>query len=93
MYRFISKLGTGQFGKVNKAVWTDGKEKVEVAVKTLTDSGNTVKFLQEAAIMVQFKHPNILTLHGVVSAGDPVSYDSLGSTTIFTQFLYCYEHL
>ena len=44
-----------------------------MAVKTLTDSDNTVKFLQEAAIMAQFKHPNILTLHGVVSAGDPVS--------------------
>ena len=45
---------------------------MEVAVKTLTDSANTVKFLQEAAIMAQFRHPNILTLHGVVSAGDPV---------------------
>ncbi|CAI8022472.1 Ephrin type-A receptor 3 [Geodia barretti] len=68
---FVSRLGTGQFGKVNKAVWTDGDEEtVEVAVKTLTDSANTVKFLQEAAIMAQFKHPNILTLHGVVSAGE-----------------------
>ena len=46
---------------------------MEVAVKTLTDSANTVKFLQEAAIMAQFRHPNILTLHGVVSAGHPVS--------------------
>ena len=46
----------------------------DVAVKTLTDSANTVKFLQEAAIMAQLKHPNILTLHGVVSVGDPVSY-------------------
>ena len=44
-----------------------------MAVKTLTDSANTVKFLQEAAIMAQFRHPNILTLHGVVSAGHPVS--------------------
>ena len=43
-----------------------------MAVKILTDSDNTVKFLQEAAIMAQFKHPNILTLYGVVSAGDPV---------------------
>ena len=77
-YRFVSRLGTGQFGKVNKAVWTDGDEEtVEVAVKTLTDSANTVKFLQEAAIMAQFKHPNILTLHGVVSAGEPVSSDTL----------------
>ena len=70
--RFVSRLGNGQFGKVNKAAWTYGDKQVEVAVKTLTDSANTVKFLQEAAIMVQFRHPNILTLHGVVSAGDPV---------------------
>ena len=46
---------------------------MEVAVKTLTDSANTVKFLQEAAIMAQFKHPNVLTLYGVVSTGDPVN--------------------
>ena len=46
---------------------------MEVAVKTLTDSANTVQFLQEAAIMAQFRHPNILTLHGVVSTGDPVN--------------------
>ncbi|CAI8022479.1 Ephrin type-A receptor 1, partial [Geodia barretti] len=44
---------------------------MEVAVKTLTDSANTVKFLQEAAIMAQFKHPNILTLHGVVTTTEP----------------------
>ena len=54
-------------------MWIIGSEKQDVAVKTLTDSANTVKFLQEAAIMAQFKHPNILTLHGVVSVGDPVS--------------------
>ena len=71
--RFISHLGSGQFGSVSKGVWIIGSEKQDVAVKTLTDSANTVKFLQEAAIMAQFKHPNILTLHGVVSVGDPVS--------------------
>ena len=71
--RFISHLGTSQFGSVSKAVWRHDSEQRDVAVKTLTDSANTVKFLQEAAIMAQFKHPNILTLHGVVSAGNPVS--------------------
>ena len=45
---------------------------VEVAVKTLAESGDIVKFLQEAAIMAQFKHPNIVALHGVVSHGTPV---------------------
>ena len=71
--RIISHLGSGQFGSVSKAEWGSGRRQMTVAVKTLTDSANTVKFLQEAAIMAQFRHPNILTLHGVVSAGHPVS--------------------
>ena len=31
-----------------------------------------VKFLQEAAIMGQFFHPNVVKLHGVVTKEDPV---------------------
>ena len=30
--------------------------------------------LQEAAIMGQFHHPNIIKLHGVVTVGEPVSW-------------------
>ena len=74
-YRIVSHLGSGQFGSVSEAEWRNGRRQTTVAVKTLTDSANTVMFLQEAAIMAQFKHPNILTLHGVVSAGHPVSCD------------------
>ena len=33
-----------------------------------------VKFLQEAAIMGQFLHPNIVKLHGVVTVDQPVSH-------------------
>ena len=50
--------------------------KVEVAVKTLkegSDEEDRVKFLQEAAIMAQFKHANVVVLHGVVTHGQPVS--------------------
>ena len=36
---------------------------------------------REAAIMAQFTHPNVLTLHGVVSKGDPVR--SLPQMTIY----------
>ena len=32
-----------------------------------------MKFLQEAAIMAQFKHPNVVSLYGVVTQGKPVS--------------------
>ena len=32
-----------------------------------------VKFLQEAAINGQFRHPNVVMLMGVVTVGKPVS--------------------
>ncbi len=50
---------------------------VEVAVKTLKEGAGEeerVKFLQEAAIMGQFKDPNVVTMYGVVTAGEPVSH-------------------
>ena len=49
---------------------------VEVAVKSLEGEPTEeerVKFLQEAAIMGQFKHPNIIRIVGVVTTSDPVS--------------------
>ena len=39
-----------------------------------------VKFLQEAAIMGQFKHPNIIRIVGVVTISDPVSVLRLSDT-------------
>ena len=47
-----------------------------VALKTLkegSEQADKVKFLQEAAIMAQFSHPNVAVLYGVVSKGEPVS--------------------
>ena len=69
-------LGSGQFGTVNKGVWQLPGSAVEVAIKTLkpgSDEMDQVKFLQEAAIMGQFKHPNVIKLYGVVTVGEPVS--------------------
>ena len=46
-----------------------------MAVKTLKEGSgeeDRVKFLQEAAIMGQFKHPNVVEMYGVVQ-GEPVS--------------------
>ena len=48
---------------------------MEVDLKTLkagSEEMDKVKFLQEAAIMAQFRHPNIVTLYGVVSDKEPV---------------------
>lgn len=52
--------------------------KIEVAIKTLKEAASQedkVKFLQEAAIMGQFSHPNIVQLYGMVTEGEPVSLD------------------
>jgi len=43
---------------------------VEVAVKTLNTNASDkdkLRFLQEAAIMCQFDHQNVIKLHGVVT--------------------------
>ena len=53
------------------------KGTLDVAVKMLNNKAtekDVVRFLQEAAIMGQFRHPNIVRLHGVVTVGEPVSY-------------------
>ena len=69
-------LGSGQFGVVSRGKWqTVVGSSVDVAIKTLRPSAketDKVKFLQEAAINGQFRHPNIVQLHGVVTVGEPV---------------------
>ena len=73
--RLCEELGSGQFGVVNRGVWSVGDEEREVAVKSLADGSTEdkrIQFLQEVAIMGQFKHPNVLTLHGVLMEADIV---------------------
>jgi len=46
-------------------------------VKTLKSGASEedkVKFLQEAAIMGQFSHVNVIKMYGVVTLGEPVSW-------------------
>ena len=56
---------------VTHGKWTrSSNQEVEVAIKTLnTDASdkNRLRFLQEAAIMCQFDHQNVIKLHGVVT--------------------------
>ena len=74
----ISKvLGSGYFGKVNKGIWQSPMGAMDVAVKQLRSGASEeeeVKFLQEAAINGQFRHPNVVKLMGVVTMGEPVRY-------------------
>ena len=65
-------MGSGEFGTVYKGTWVSKP----VAIKTLKnsfDEQEKVKFLQEAAIMGQFHHRNIVKLYGMVTVGEPVS--------------------
>ena len=76
-HRLKELLGSGQFGTVQKGEWHSSRGAVTpIAVKTLNggaDEQQRVKFLQEAAIMGQFSHPNVVKLYGVVTVGEPVS--------------------
>ena len=86
-------LGSGAFGTVHRGVWfhdaeEDSNQTVEeeVAVKTLEDGASEedrIKFLQEAAIMGQFNHPNIIRLLGITLEGEVRTYVHYVSTYEF----------
>ncbi|XP_075229054.1 tyrosine-protein kinase Abl isoform X2 [Lycorma delicatula] len=64
------KLGGGQYGDVYEAVWK--RYSVTVAVKTLKEDTMALKdFLEEAAIMKEMKHPNLVQLLGVCTREPP----------------------
>jgi serine/threonine protein kinase len=61
---------------VYKGVMDRGSGEMDVAVKTLKEGSggeDRVKFFQEAAIMGQFKHHNVVTIYGIITQGEPVS--------------------
>ena len=91
LLRITEHLGSGQFGTVNKGIWQSPAGAVEVAVKTLQSSASQedrVKFLQEAAINGQFRHPNVTKLLGVVTVGEPVSKQVLLILCLYMEALY-----
>ena len=71
-----NEIGAGEFGSVCSGyLRLLDMSKRTIAIKMLKDSGNPeakVKFLQEASIMVQFNHPKITALVGVVTRDEPV---------------------
>ena len=70
-----------------RGVWTHStqareSETEEVAVKTVEEElsdADRIKFLQEATIMAQFKHSNIISLKGVL----------LKNEVNYHEFIYC----
>lgn len=64
------KLGGGQYGDVYEAVWK--RHNMTVAVKTLKEDTMALKdFLEEASIMKEMKHPNLVQLLGVCTREPP----------------------
>lgn len=61
-------IGYGHFGDVHRGFFRNGGgDPTLVAVKTCKDQTMADKFLEEAYIMQQFDHPNIIRLIGVCS--------------------------
>ena len=77
----IEKVGSGQFGDVFKAMldeqFSRGTPEYMVAAKTVKDVANSPEgareLVAEAAVMMQvIGHPNLVSIIGVVTAGDPL---------------------
>eukprot|EP00041_Stephanoeca_diplocostata_P039345 m.1617180 g.1617180 ORF g.1617180 m.1617180 type:complete len:1743 (+) comp25372_c0_seq76:15-5243(+) len=80
----IDVLGAGEFGEVMKGVRLGGsdgtvyEESTVVAVKTLkgvkgdVDRKEKETLMAEATVTAQFRHPNIVSLIGVVTTGTPL---------------------
>ena len=67
-------MGRGQFATVHRGLWKERDGVVtDVAVKSLKEGASEeerIWFLQEAAIMGQFEHPNILRILAIAYGGE-----------------------
>jgi serine/threonine protein kinase len=68
------QLGEGEFGAVFRGEWMPVERHKDVAFKTLhkQTKENKMKLLQEAAIMGQFNHSNVVRLYGVIMSEEKV---------------------
>jgi serine/threonine-protein kinase len=72
-YQLVEKIGAGGMGEIYKA--QDSRLNRLVAVKILspnmsTDPDRRRRFFQEAQAASALNHPNIITLHDIISEGD-----------------------
>ncbi|XP_061884244.1 inactive tyrosine-protein kinase transmembrane receptor ROR1 isoform X1 [Entelurus aequoreus] len=75
--RFMEELGECTLGKIYKGhLYLPGMDQAQlVAIKTLKDISNVQlwsDFQQEAAVLTELQHPNVVCLLGVVSQEQPV---------------------
>jgi tyrosine-protein kinase Fer len=76
MLKLGKELGKGQFGTVLTASYDDVEKDVAypVAVKQVNEDAPdeaTLEILEEAALMVQLRHPNVERITGVVTVSKP----------------------
>ncbi len=72
-YQILQKLGAGGMGEIYKA--QDTKLNRAVAIKVLSgtsssDPDSRRRFIQEAQAASSLNHPNIITIHDIVSQGE-----------------------
>ncbi|XP_036396739.1 cytoplasmic tyrosine-protein kinase BMX-like [Megalops cyprinoides] len=66
----LRKLGSGQFGVVQLALW---KGQYEVAIKMIKEGCMSAdEFIEEAQIMMKLRHPKLVALHGVCTDTYPI---------------------
>ena len=82
-----------------RGVWshhsTDSVEEEEVAVKTMENGSSEedrIKFLQEAAIMRQFNHPNIVKILGTIIDENEVLHACLYRPGVSTNSYFCIQN-
>jgi Protein kinase domain len=72
-YQFLEKLGAGGMGEIYKAQDTTLNRFVAIKVlsrATAGDSEHRRRFIQEAQAASALNHPNIITIHGIISEAD-----------------------
>jgi serine/threonine-protein kinase len=72
-YQFLEKLGAGGMGEIWKAQDTRLNRFVAVKVLTSASAGDPERrrrFIQEAQAASALNHPNIITIHDIISEGD-----------------------
>src|SRR5678815_1718283 len=72
-YQFLEKLGAGGMGEIWKAQDTRLNRIVAVKVLTSASAGDPERrrrFIQEAQAASALNHPNIITIHDIISEGD-----------------------
>src|SRR3984957_14170743 len=72
-YQFIEKLGAGGMGEIFKAQDTKLNRFVAIKVLSTSSSGEPERrrrFIQEAQAASALNHPNIITIHDIISEAD-----------------------